>query len=85
MSVSYLERWCSQVVSFSCPMRSHIYYNRKAEGNNMHKGTVKKWYNDRGFGFIAGSDGQDVFVHHTDLGGMELIVGGEVCCVLIII
>ena len=31
------------------------------------KGTVK-WFNDqKGFGFIAGEDGQDYFVHHTQL------------------
>lgn len=31
------------------------------------KGTVK-WYNPRkGYGFIEGEDGKDVFVHHTDI------------------
>ncbi len=31
------------------------------------KGTVK-WYNDmRGFGFIEGEDGKDIFVHRTAL------------------
>jgi len=31
------------------------------------KGTVK-WYNFRkGYGFIQGEDGKDVFVHRTDL------------------
>jgi len=31
------------------------------------KGTVK-WYNDRkGYGFIQGEDGEDVFVHRTAL------------------
>ena len=30
-------------------------------------GTVK-WYNlEKGFGFIAGEDGKDYFIHHTEL------------------
>jgi len=43
------------------------------------KGTVK-WYNDmKGFGFIAGEDGNEVFVHRTSVpAGINLREGDQV-------
>jgi len=35
---------------------------------NMLTGTVKEYNRDRGFGFIAGDDGEDYFVHLSGLG-----------------
>ena len=31
----------------------------------MAEGTVKWFSNEKGFGFITGSDGTDIFVHHS--------------------
>ena len=39
-----------------------------------------KWFNDtKGFGFICGESGQDVFVHHTDIAteGFRTLKEGE--------
>ena len=33
------------------------------------KGTVKWFSKEKGYGFIAGDDGQDYFVHHTGIAG----------------
>ena len=35
----------------------------------MASGKVKWFDNKKGFGFIAQSSGQDVFVHHTSIAG----------------
>ncbi len=47
----------------------------------MPAGTIKKLVQDKGFGFIATSDGTDVFFHHTtvaDRGFDNLEVGQQV-------
>ena len=33
----------------------------------MSSGTIKKLVHDKGFGFIQGSDGADVFFHHSSV------------------
>lgn len=35
----------------------------------MSTGTVKWFSNNKGYGFITGEDGKDVFVHHTGIKG----------------
>ena len=45
----------------------------------MASGKVKWFDNKKGFGFIAQSAGQDVFVHHTSImgGGFKTLLEGE--------
>lgn len=43
------------------------------------KGKVKMFNTERGFGFITGDDGKDVYVHKTSIeGGVALAVGDSV-------
>lgn len=33
----------------------------------MYTGTVKWFNNEKGYGFISGNDGKDVFLHHSQI------------------
>jgi CspA family cold shock protein len=48
----------------------------------MHYGIVKKWNAAKGYGFIASDDGEELFVHKSDLDitvpGKQLKVGQRV-------
>ncbi len=46
----------------------------------MASGKVKWFDNKKGFGFIEGEGGQDVFVHHTaiDAKGFKTLTEGEI-------
>jgi CspA family cold shock protein len=35
------------------------------EGRKLAEGTVKWFSNEKGYGFISRSDGDDIFVHHS--------------------
>jgi CspA family cold shock protein len=37
----------------------------------MHTGKIKKLVRDRGFGFIADSDGRELFFHQSGLVGLQ--------------
>jgi cold shock protein len=43
----------------------------------MVKGTVAKWIDRKGFGFIKGEDGKDIFVHNSDIEGKNSLIEGE--------
>lgn len=46
----------------------------------MASGTIKKLVSDRGFGFIAASDGREYFFHRNELetsADFDRLIGGE--------
>lgn len=55
------------VIYFKSVIHSKIARILTLEGLEMAKGTVKWFNNQKGFGFITGEDGKDVFVHFSGL------------------
>ena len=42
------------------------------------EGTVKRWIDGRGYGFIEPDEGgDDIFVHNTDLDGIYMLKSGQ--------
>lgn len=43
----------------------------------MAKGTVTRWLDGRGYGFIKGEDGKEVFVHNSEIQGKNRFMDGR--------
>jgi len=43
----------------------------------MLEGTVKRWVEGRGYGFIEVDGEDDIFVHNTDLDGSYVLMQGQ--------
>ena len=41
----------------------------------MAKGTIRRLITDRGYGFIKGESGEDLFFHRNDIEGVEFEKG----------
>ncbi len=45
---------------------------------NREQGRIKFWNEDKGFGFVRTDDGDDLFVHVSNLGFLRPVVGNRV-------
>ena len=43
----------------------------------MVNGTVARWLDGKGYGFIKGEDGKDIFVHCSEIQGKNSLREGE--------
>jgi CspA family cold shock protein len=43
----------------------------------MTIGTVARWLEGKGFGFIKGEGGKDIFIHNSDIEGKNSLRDGE--------
>ena len=60
------------------PAERTVQHNKK--GKRMPQGTVKFFNADKGYGFISREDGEDVFVHYSniDVAGYKSLEEGQV-------
>lgn len=53
--------------------RSHDWHQKSSDTSKAEHIGVVKWFDDRkGYGYITGDDGRDVFVHHTGIKRSEV-------------
>jgi len=50
---------------------------RTKEVKYLTKGTVARWLDGKGYGFIKSEDGTEIFVHNSDIQGKSSLKGGE--------
>lgn len=46
-------------------------------GGQKQQGTVKRWHEDKGFGFIVVANGEDLFVHRSNLADGDILTAGQ--------